>query len=361
MNSLESDDPRSRTYSFRLLELLVVIGIVLLLAGLMLPSTGHSRALMQSHECRNNLRQVGLAIINYETAHRHLPIAMGGTSSRDSLKGNMSRLSGVISLLPYLEQIALYDQITRPLPHNGVSYPAFGPAPWIAAYPPWQAQVDLLSCPSAPAGEQLLGKTNYAFCIGDQARDIHQPTAARGAFACGLAIRYAQLTDGASNTILMGEIGSADGGRLIGQYAVEQPALLLDNPLECTLRRSSWNRDYYAEGVPLSQFGRGGRWADGSAGDSLFNTILPPNSPSCAVGGSEAVDGLYSAGSYHVGGTHILFGDGSVRAMTAEIDCGDLSRPTVNPAKLPPNNHASPYGVWGALGTAAGGEAISND
>ncbi|MCC9606914.1 DUF1559 domain-containing protein [Blastopirellula sp. JC732] len=320
---------------------------------------GHSRAQFDRAHCTNNLKNILLATANYESTHGALPMAMGGTDvNGDPLQSNAGRLSGIVAMLPQIEQTALYDQITEPLDVDGTLYPPRGPAPWIAAYPAWTTQIELLKCPSAADGTSKFGQTNYALCIGDMARDIHQPTVARGAFACGLSQRMSKIKDGASNTIFFAEIGSLDGKRINGQYAIEQSDKLLDNPTLCLKLRDSWNKAYYPGNTKLSKLGRGGRWADGSAGDSLFNTILPPNSPSCAIDGDEAVDGLYSAGSQHKGGVNVGMGDGSVKFIVDSIDCGDLSQRTLTQQEMSGHKVASPFGIWGALGTADGAEKI---
>ncbi|MCH5376354.1 MAG: DUF1559 domain-containing protein, partial [Planctomycetes bacterium] len=82
-----------------------------------------------------------------------------------------------------------------------------------------------------------------------------------------------------------------------------------------------------------------------------FQTITPPNGPSCVQGGGDADRGAISASSYHPGGVNALFGDGKVDFVTDSINTGDLSRPNVS-------SGPSPYGVWGALGSRNGGEAV---
>ncbi|EAQ82157.1 DUF1559 domain-containing protein [Blastopirellula marina] len=346
---------------FTLLELLFVIGIVVVLVGLLIPTCGTSRESARRAQCANNLKHIGLAVINYDSTWRCLPAAMGGTNSiEDPMQGNANRLSGMISLLPQLEQTALYDQISAPLNADGTLYPAMGPAPWIADYGPWTTQLEFLECPSAAPREGDFGQTNYAFCIGDMAREIHQPTVARGFFACSKYLRFSQITDGASNTIMVGEIGSIDDRLVVGQYAIKQPTSFLEDPSLCQKTRASWSKSNYDSNIMLSDLGRGGRWADGSAGDSLFNTVSPPNSPSCAVDGSEAVDGLYSTGSCHRGGAHVVLGSGAVRFLSQDIDAGDLTQPTLTPQQMSETKVASPYGVWGALGTRNGGETIGD-
>jgi prepilin-type processing-associated H-X9-DG protein len=86
---------------------------------------------------------------------------------------------------------------------------------------------------------------------------------------------------------------------------------------------------------------------------SGFNTVLPPNSPNCANGRGEWSWGIFPPASYHPGGVNMAMADASIRYVSNSIDTGDISAPgpTVS------NSKASPYGVWGALGTKAGSEA----
>jgi hypothetical protein len=200
--------------------------------------------------------------------------------------------------------------------------------------------------------------TNYAFSIGDTARSIHQPSRLRGAFACGMTSELDDILDGLTNTIAMGEIGTRSQRWIIGDFAIYQSADILEKPSLCLDVREAERPLFYAEQVRLGEPGRGGRWADGAAGFGLVNTVLPPNSPSCAVGATGAVDGVYSTGSFHQGGGHVLMADGAVIFMTESIEAGDASRPTLTSQQLANDAIPSPYGLWGALGTAAGLEVV---
>ncbi len=170
--------------------------------------------------------------------------------------------------------------------------------------------------------------------------------------------RFKDIKDGLANTIAMGEIGTPLDRMVKGEFAIEQPASILDNPGLCLSVRDSERPAFYSQDVPLGEPGRGGVWADGAAGFSLINTVLPPNSPSCAVTGVDAVDGIYSAGSFHQGGGHVLMTDGAVIFMTESVEAGDQSQPTLKSQELAEGTVPSPYGLWGALGTAAGEEEI---
>ena len=339
---------------FALRELVVVIILLIIGAALLLPNVRTAREAARRMQCSNNLRQLGRAILNYETAHSCLPSAMAGTDGNgDPLSGNANRLSGFVPLLPFLERQRVWDAVSSPLEVDGVQYPPMGPAPWIEAYPPWATQLPGLWCPSAFVADHAIPPTHYAFCVGDVCEQLHGPTAARGAFACRLFTKLADITDGISSTIALSELGNAQVRTVIGQVAIEQPVGLLKNPNLCLQTAAGAT---YLPHVPLSEMGRGARWTDGAAPHGLVATILPPNSPSCAVGGSQAVDGIYSGGSLHVGGQHVSMIDGSTHFISAEVDAGSATSPppAVDQASFP---HApSPYGVWGALGTAAAQE-----
>ena len=340
---------------FTIVELLVVIAIIGVLVSLLLPAMRFSGDAARRMQCSNNLKQTGLALHNYHDTHGHFPAAMGGTGrGATPAHGNANRLSGLVAVLPFLEQQPLWDQISAPIELDGVLYPAMGPAPWVAEYAPWQRELATFRCPSADAKRVDFGQTNYAFCVGDATQQIHRPTRLRGAFACRMTSSFDDFTDGTSNTIAMGETGTVSGLSVIGRVAAEQPASILTNPSLC-LGLADRSGDSYDKAVSLREPGRGGRWADGAAEFSLFNTVLPPNSPGCAVGGTRAADGLYSAGSTHPGGSQVVLADGSIRFIAEVIDAGDPTHPPVT-QQANAGSIASPYGVWGALGTLAGEE-----
>ena len=338
----------SKRCGFTVIELLFVIGIIIVLLGLLLPAVRTSTGVSRSMTCSNHFKQLGLAVHNYHSAYDQLPTAMGGTGvAASDLHGNSDRLNGLVALLPFIEEQALWEQISNPSEFNGIEYPPMGPAPWVAIYEPWKTEVVTLRCVSDPPSRSTFGRSNYVFCIGDIARSIHTPKVPRGIFACRLITRFKDVTDGLANTIAMAEIGTASDRSPIGQYAIDQPESMLDDPKQCRSLVDDLRPNFYAPFVSLSEHGRGVRWADGAAGFGLMNTILPPNSPSIAVGGSEAVDGIYSATSHHQGGTHLLMGDGAVKFVTDNIDTGNQSHPTFSAEQLVDEPQESPYGLWG--------------
>lgn len=350
------------TSGFTLIELAVVIIIIAVLLALLLPTVRTSGEAARRMSCSNNLKQLGLALHNYQSTYEMLPSAMGGTTGGDlSIESNHGRLSGLVGLLPFIEQASIWEKITYGVEIDGVTYPPMGPAPWDKTYNHWATEIATLRCPSASVDKADFGRTNYAFCIGDVATDIHQPTIARGAFACGLNVQFKDIKDGLSNTIAMAEIGTKSQRRIEGQVATRQSMDILRQPSSCFSTKSVKRPADYDESVVLLKDGRGGRWADGAAAYGLFNTVLPPNSPSCAVDGPEATDGYYSSGSFHRGGAQVVFADGAVRFITDSIDCGDLTTAPLTADQYQESPVASPFGVWGALGSAHGLEEVKED
>ena len=347
---------------FTRVELLAVVIIIAILLALLLPPTRGSRDVVRRMACGNNIKQVGLALHNYHAAYNQLPAAMGGTGFGTTLlTGNANRLSGLVALLPFVEQQHLWEQISIPTKFNGWLYPAMGPTPWTSGYTPWKTQIDTLLCPSSYGDDTGLGTTNYTFCIGDMAREIHEPTVKRGMFACRTTTCFEDVVDGLANTVAMCEIGPAQNSSVNGQFATLQPLTILDNPSLIRDLCDPKKPDLYLSNLKLGNPGRGGRWADGAAGYSLVNTILPPNSPSCSINGTESVDGLYSAGSPHQGGCHVLMADGAVRFITDSIDAGNQSQPTLTVEEMAKSEMPSPFGLWGAMGTASSKEAVKDE
>ncbi|MFN3149488.1 DUF1559 domain-containing protein [Bremerella sp.] len=334
---------------FTLRQLLFVIFLLSLPLALLFPAVQHAREAGRRASCQNNLKQLLIALHIYHDSCIHLPTAMGGTG----VGGNENRLNALVPFMPFMESSPLYSQISS----GAYGAPPGGPAPWDRTFPPWQLSMDYFQCPSAPEEERDFPPTNYAFCIGDVASGIHELKTPRGLFAPRLFTKFDDCKDGLSNTIAMGEIGTARDRSQIGQIAVNLPADLLSQPELCYKTIGNRQR-YYRPDVPLHPHGRGYNWVDGAAGPGLFQTILPPNGPSCAVGGIEAVDGLYSAGSYHPGGCQVGMADGAVVFISETIDTGQLDKAPPTQEECSQGPVTSPYGVWGALGSINGAESI---
>ena len=341
---------------FSLVELFVVIAIIGILIGMLLPATRRVGDAARRTQCLNNLRQLGLANWNYEDANSKFPSAVF-IQSTGAIGENPNGLSGFVSLLPFIEQGNLYDQISNDATIDGIDYTPF-PAPWTQGYGPWQNEISLLICPTSLREDTEFGQTNYAFSIGDQARNIDDPKRLRGVFGGTLQCTFDRIVDGASNTILFAEIGNQYDRNIIGRYAVNQPASLLENPASCFDLVDPDNETVYRSKIRLGSIGRGSNWSDGLAGSGMVNMILPPGSPSAAVMGTRGVDGLYSAGSEHAGTTGVVLCDGSTHSVDNTIDVGDSSHPALTEQQIN-DRIESPYGAWGALGSIDGEEIVN--
>jgi prepilin-type N-terminal cleavage/methylation domain-containing protein/prepilin-type processing-associated H-X9-DG protein len=353
---------------FTLIELLVVIAIIAVLVALLLPAVQQAREAARRSQCKNNLKQLGLALHNYHDAYSVFPFECGGTGWTGNGTGNWARLSGTVLLLPYMDQAPLWNQISQKMPGGVVSgfYPPMGPEPWDwTVYPPWAVQIPILRCPSdkySGPGQGPWGKNNYSFCIGDTVTSNNggpewwtpEP---RGMFYYHSKLGIQDCLDGSSNTIAMGEHGlSQDNVSIFGNAAMNVSGIAA-NPTVC--KNLALGKVYIAG--TNTQDGLGNPWSDGGIQHSGFTTILPPNSASCVVSGWDSDAAIISASSRHPGGVHVLLCDGAVRFIAESINAGNSAAP--DPALGRGNGGIpgqSPYGVWGALGTRAGGEIAGN-
>lgn len=342
---------------FTLLELLVVTALIGILVAMILPALSRVNTPARRAMCANNLRNLALATLNYESSRQSYPQAMGATGFIAAKENPLAhRISGFAQILPQLEQQAMYDEVYDYLQQWNSGDDEL----WDTDFLGWTTQLPLFSCPSSRQAQSKFGTTNYAFCIGDMARNIHSPQSARGVFACNVKTTSSDVTDGTSNTIAFAEMGTSSDRLANSHYAMTNEVAILNRPSEVSRFIAKGEPEEYAATTPLAQMGRGQNWADGAAGVSLVSTILAPNSPSFAVGGEIAVDGVYSAGSFHNGGVQVAFADGHIDFIDEEIDAGNSSAPTPTIEQMAQPGFASPYGVWGALGTASGAEVIDD-
>jgi len=339
---------------FTLIELLVVIAIIAVLVALLLPAVQQAREAARRSSCKNNLKQLGLALHNYHDVYNKFPARKGGTDGTVSTTSNRGRLSGFMGLMPFLDQAPLYNQV-----QGGT--PAGGPSAW-SGWAPWDVTIPALLCPSDGLSPVGIRQTNYAFSIGDSAENPRDSNTVRGLFGNRNCTSFSDILDGTSNTIAMSEHVRANIGvtnvdttnyRIIETVAQNQ--LPRTSPIACLalVDGAKWK-----VGMSTQVKGRFGTsiW-DGQVERVGFTTILPPNGPSCAEGADVNADSTHIAlapSSAHTGGVHCLMADGAVRFVSENIDTGNLALPT--PAQA--SGGASPYGVWGALGTKSGGEVI---
>jgi len=331
-----------RRLGFTLIELLVVIAIIAVLVALLLPAVQQAREAARRSQCRNNLKQLGLALHNYHESALAFPYGEGRPG------GGGVRYSGFVGLLPYLDQTPRYEVIAG----DGFSF-----VPWDGAYAPFTSDVPGLSCPSdTRTTEGGMGKTNYMFSRGDSPWDHNEWTGNggrgfRGFFTGNSVVRAERdVTDGTSNSIAMSErvqakassILVADGGTATGCGGT----MVQVNP-------SAALAFVNANGSFTGGVGRWGgtRWPDGAPAFTGCTTVLGPNKGTFTQGGWDGEDGIYEPSSVHAGGVHCLMVDGAVRFISNSIDTGNITA-------APLLSGESPYGTWGALGSIRANDVI---
>ena len=190
-------------------------------------------------------------------------------------------------------------------------------------------------------------------------------------FVAHAEMKFRDVLDGLSNTIAMGEIatdlGDRDSRTTVGANATDNN-LILCNPSACDAfldpdRPNFW--DPSATVIGPNALRRGFRWTSAGPFNSGVTCSRPPNSPLCGrnAGSTPAIEqiGSLSLSSRHVGGAHVLMGDGAVIFVTDSIEAGNPNAPPVDPPRAgcnPTPGAESPYGLWGALSTRANSEQV---
>ena len=403
-----SIESRSRVpKGFTLVELLVVIAIIGILVGLLLPAVQAAREAARRMSCSNNFKQIGVALHNYHSAFKQLPIngtgpskwndnaccadAVTGTTSPPPVAFSRNLLSWLVGITPFIEQQGVWEEISKQhVDENGLWWPAFGPAPYSIDYRPWNVDIPSFRCPSDPGqGLPALGRTNYGCSYGDSVwrtqygmryfaggrwhyndqvgRTLQVKQSNRGMFVPSESSKFRDCLDGLSNTIMGGEFNTDLGDRNITTTGSRSNGRdnVLGNPKWCEDNgQIDPERPRFWAPTGVNYTGnatmRGFRWADQRPLYTTVATILPPNSELCHManhGGHLAAP----PSSRHQGGCHILMGDGAVVFITDSIEAGDSRAPV--PYYRNNNNQngvgqESPYGLWGALGTRAMKETI---
>jgi len=283
--------------AFTLIELLVVIAIIAILIGLLLPAVQKVREAAARIQCANNLKQIGLACHNFHDTHNSLPSARTG--------GRPQSISWSPIILPYIEQNPLWTLVTTPIPNgSGGTYPMYTPGSednntsninvtinninrtQFQATGALKAAVPIFTCPSRRSSPSLSvngGTTygnvegicgDYGACYGSSA----DSTSNNGAFwlnqRYGIGLRFADISDGLSNTFLFGEkhVQLGDLGNLTNDFCIHA-------------------------GKPAATAGR----------------LAGPTFP-LAIGKTDAYNAQF--GSWHSGVVQFVFGDGSVHALS---------------------------------------------
>jgi prepilin-type N-terminal cleavage/methylation domain-containing protein/prepilin-type processing-associated H-X9-DG protein len=316
--------------AFTLVELLVVIAIIGVLVALLLPAVQAAREASRRSKCQNNLKQIALACHNYESTYQTIP------------PGDMSpnRGNALVRLLGFIEQSNKYSQVDWSVDLNTHANNA-----------PARAQdVAVFLCPSDPGqgrftvtvagAAEPVGRTNYLANVGD----VGWFRSTRGPFYFGTAVRFAEFTDGLSNTALFAEVRR---GPVAGTDPVSGPD---DKLVSTRVPFSTWDGNLPAnDNTPPTECENrslltlkytGGQYYRGLLSTGFYTHTVPPNYKGRDCIRDVGFDkGHYAARSYHPGGVNVAMGDGSVKFVAETINMAN----------------------WRAAGSKGGGETLTLD
>jgi len=353
-------------WGFTLIELLVVIAIIAVLISLLLPAVQSAREAARRAQCVNNLKQIGLALHNYESSNSSFPWTQGAVSSRfptvfngrmpwDGGNGDEWANFGALTLmLPYMEQRQIHAAINF---NFGVESYA-GPWGYRDAVQ-GTATESVITSFLCPSDSKSRGLNNYRASNGTNwdwwSRESGSGALTRPQPGGQQIATIAGCEDGTSNTIAFFERNRGDGDN--SRYSKGDvytggpgetwgfPTYVISNPADLTYL----NRNFipacnnFAKSNPTSTWDWGGRyWAAGEYTNSVGNFNVTPNYTGADCSGWGGVGtgiGFFSARSQHPGGVNVAMADGAVKFIKDSIA----------------------QQTWLALGTRSGREVLSSD
>lgn len=315
-------EARRKHGAFTLVELLVVIAILGVLVALILPAVQAARAAARRSQCSNNLRQLALGALNYESGHgklpagRHLPIGWGLH----------------VRILPYIEAMSVYNIVN------------FDKA--VADNDARLQHLTLFICPDdledrladslSVDKQDGWGRNSYRANAGSDTGQMTGTGAPKdqvernnGMFVTNREIELSDVTDGTSNTAFFSERVRGDGNDTLVEtssdwFRIPESRVSADDVATACLAL-----DVSKMNATKSQFSRGGRnWPLGNYVPSRYNHVLTPNTRSCARGDgssglADAINnngGATTTSSWHTGGVNVARVDGSLAFVADGVD-----------------------------------------
>ena len=319
--------------AFTLIELLVVIAIIAVLIALLLPAVQQAREAARRTQCKNNLKQIGLAMHNYHDTCGMFPISIGWNPITNERQG---AFSDKVFMLPYLDRANEY---------NGTNFNDF---PWDsngwygnANITTQSKRLPVFNCPSS-AYEAAGGQANHTYAINIGQQINGKFDGQNNGIACYVGagggndrpVKMSSVVDGTSNTVAYSEF-VIDGDGTPNKYQVHNWSTTAND--DKTARNNCITMP--ASNLSGRQGMRGTSWAWSfqGTGGAYTHTMAPNDWPCHSLGGSDWLgqNGM-SANSLHTGGVHVLMADGAVKFVSQNID----------------------FQTWVAVGTRNGNEIV---